>query len=147
MLRSFRGRGRKLLPRFDGPYEIIEKISQVAYRLRLPASYQGHTVLNIAHLELYKKADEINITRPTIPSLRKTFEDLEEFEVDQIVDSRYVKGPNGRKIRKYKVRWKGYEPKYNTWETRQNLRNAPEALRTYDMTLRDPLGNSSASRI
>ena len=103
-------------------------------------------MLNIAHLELYKKADEIDTLRPTLPSLRKTFEDLEEFEVAQIVDSRYVKGPNGRKIQKYKVRWKGYEPKYDTWETRQNLRNVPEALRTYKMAQHDPLGNSSASR-
>ena len=37
LLRAFKGRGRKLLPRFDGPYEISEKVSKVAYRLQLPS--------------------------------------------------------------------------------------------------------------
>ena len=39
LLRSFTGRGCKLLPRFDGPFEILAKVSANAYRLRLPASF------------------------------------------------------------------------------------------------------------
>ena len=132
LLRSFKGRGQKLLPRFDGPYEVTEKVSKVAYRLRLPASYRGHPVINIAHLKLYTKAPDLSISRPTLAPLRKSFDELEEFEVERILDSKLVQGPKGRRIRKYKVRWKGYEPKYDTWETRQNLRNAPAALREYE---------------
>ena len=132
LLRAFKGQGRKLLPRFDGPFEILEKVSKVAYRLRLPASYQGHPVFNINHLELYNKADVSTVDRPKLPSLRKTFEELEEFEVEAILDSKYVKGPNGKRIRKYKVRWKGYDPKFDTWETRRNLKNAPEILRKFE---------------
>ena len=132
LLRSFKGRGQKLLPRFDGPYEIAEKVSKVAYRLRLPASYRGHPVINIAHLKLYTKAQDQSISRPTLAPLRKSFDELQEFEVEQILNSKLVRGPKGRHIRKYKVHWKGYKPKYDTWETRQNLRNAPAALREYE---------------
>ena len=40
--------------RYDGPFEIIKKISLVSYRLRMPASYRIHSVLNIVHLERYR---------------------------------------------------------------------------------------------
>ena len=129
LLRGFKGRGRKLLPRFDGPFEILDKVSDTAYRLRLPASYQGHPVINIAHLEPYHVLEETIPNRPKLPNQRQTFEELEEFEVERIIDSKVIKGPKGRRIRKYRVRWKGYSPRYDTWESRQHLRNAPEALR------------------
>ena len=53
LLRSEKGRGKKLSMRYDGPFEIIKKISPVSYRLQMPASYGIHPVLNIAHLEKY----------------------------------------------------------------------------------------------
>ena len=40
--------------RYDGPFEIIKKISPVSYRLRMLAFYRIHPVLNIAHLERYR---------------------------------------------------------------------------------------------
>ena len=70
--------------------------------------------------------------RPKIASQRQTFDDLVEFEVDRIIDSKIVRGLNGRRIQKYRVRWKGYDPKFDTWETRRNLKNAPEALKDYE---------------
>ena len=33
LLRGFKGKGKKLLPRFEGPYKITGKISTTAYRL------------------------------------------------------------------------------------------------------------------
>lgn len=53
LLRNETGRGKKLLMKYDGPFEVLEKLSPVTYRLRLPASYGMHPVLNIAHLESY----------------------------------------------------------------------------------------------
>ena len=31
----------KLSPRYIGPYEIVSKVGPIAYRLKLPQSYQG----------------------------------------------------------------------------------------------------------
>ncbi len=53
LLKEVKGRGKKLLMQYDGPSEIIWKISPVTYQLRLPASYRTHPILNIAHLERY----------------------------------------------------------------------------------------------
>jgi hypothetical protein len=56
LLRNEKGRGKKLLMKYDGPFEIIRKLSPVTYQLRLPVSYGIHPILNIAHLEEYKKS-------------------------------------------------------------------------------------------
>src|SRR6202050_4175362 len=56
LLKSEKGRGRKLLMKYDGPFKIIHKISPVSYQLKMPASYGIHPVLNIAHLEKYRSS-------------------------------------------------------------------------------------------
>ena len=80
-LRSDKGKGKQLLMRYDGPFEVMEKISDVAYRIRLPASYGIHPVINIAHLESYKP-DNIHPDRPKKHLNRKDFSENPEFEVD-----------------------------------------------------------------
>jgi hypothetical protein len=65
LLRQEKGRGQKLLMRYDGPFEIIQKVSPVAYRIWLPASYGIHPVINIAHLEKYEVSPEKYGTRPS----------------------------------------------------------------------------------
>ena len=55
LLKAEKGRGNKLLMRYDGLFEIIRKLSPVTYQLRLPTSYGIHPILNIAHLEEYKQ--------------------------------------------------------------------------------------------
>ena len=48
------GRHGKLLPRFIGPFEILEKIGSVAYRLALPPSMSGvHEVFHVSMLQKY----------------------------------------------------------------------------------------------
>jgi len=51
MLKNIAGKGCKLLMQYDGLFEISEKISPLAYRLRMPASYQFHPIISIAPLE------------------------------------------------------------------------------------------------
>jgi hypothetical protein len=54
LLRNETGRGKELLMKYDGPFEIIQKLSVVSYRLRMPEFYGIHRILNIAHLEKYQ---------------------------------------------------------------------------------------------
>ena len=45
---------RKLLPRFTGPFEILERIGIVAYRLALPPSMSGfHEVFHVSMIRKY----------------------------------------------------------------------------------------------
>lgn len=129
LLKNVKGRGQKLLMKYDGPFEIIKKLSPVAYQLRLPASYGMHPILNIAHLEKYEPSPpEFGNDRPTKSLNRDDFEVLEEFEVDKIVSERYRKGRSGRRIIQYLTRFKGYGPEADEWLSPNQLRNAPDVL-------------------
>ena len=48
------GKRRELSPRFIGPFEILERIGTVAYRLALPPSMSGvHEVFHVSMLRKY----------------------------------------------------------------------------------------------
>ena len=48
------GKREKLLPRFIGPFEILERIETVAYRLALPPNISGfHVVFHVSMLRKY----------------------------------------------------------------------------------------------
>lgn len=130
--RNVTGTGKKLIPKFEGPFEVQEKISRLTYRIRLPASYAIHPVININHLERYNESPDEFGERMIIPKQRPDFDKMAEYEVDRIIGERWRKTRHGKRQRQYQIRWKGYGPEDDTWELRNNLRNAPEIIRTWE---------------
>jgi len=61
----------KLSPRYIGPYEIIEKLNPVAYRLDLPVELEDvHNLLHIAQLRKYIPHPDHTIVSEPIEILR-----------------------------------------------------------------------------
>jgi hypothetical protein len=122
-----KGEGAKLVQRWIGPFEVLQKLNPRTYRLRLNDKYPGFPVFNLDHMKPYKESPERFGDRTTMPELRDRAES-EEYEVEKIVGKKYDKR---RKTHLWLVRWKNYGPQFDSWQSTRDLRNAPEMMREY----------------
>ena len=120
---------KKLLPRWVGPFEVLQKVGQQSYKLLLPESMgRIHPVFHVALLSKW-------IARGSVRPPPVVLADGEiEYDVERILDDRTTKkrGGNGTcHARQFLVRWVGYGPEHDTWEPEDNLENCQETLRFY----------------
>ena len=112
------GRKGKLSPRFIGPFEILERVGQVAYRLALPPILSGvHNVFHVLMLRLYI-SDPSHVIDFKPLRLDKGL-NYEEEQV-QIVD-REVKTLQNREITLVKVLWRNHQLEEATWEREEEM--------------------------
>ena len=127
----------KFLPKYIGPYKIIEKINEVAYRLELPPCLKIHNVFHVSLLEEYRTREEGGKIHP--PPLPEIIDGQVEYEVEQILLHKYhtvALRKNKRFTKKitelrYLIKWKGYNEDYITWEPAVNCQNCPEKVQEY----------------
>ena len=113
----FRKKG-KLSPHYMGPYEIVERIGEVAYRLRLPPELARiHDVFHVSMLRKYM-ADPSHVLRDQPVELK---EDLtyEERPV-QIID-RKDQVLRNKVIPLAKVLWMNHGSEEATWEREDHM--------------------------
>ena len=109
----------KLSPHFVGPFEILERIGHVAYRLALPPSLSAvHDVFHVSMLRKYV-ADPTHVV---------DFEPLQINEnwsyEEQLVEilARKVKMLRNRGIALVNVLWRNHEVEEATWEREDDMR-------------------------
>ena len=114
----------KLDVRRLGPYAVIGQVGASAYRLALPASMHIHPVFHVSLLEPH--VPNTFPDRVVASPLPTQVASLLEFEVKQILDSRYFY----RKLQ-YLVDWVGYNDSETSSELVENLSNADIAIREF----------------
>lgn len=127
LTRDLEGKGRKLLPKYDVPFKILQKISGITYRLRTPSSYKIHPVISIAHLERYHESPKEFGDRKIRRTNRQDFNDLPEYEVEKKLSKR-IRTRGRKRIVEYLVRFEGYDANSDEWLSATQLTNAPEVL-------------------
>ena len=102
----------KLYARFYGPFEVLDKISKVAYKLKLPSTSKIHPIFHVSMLK--GKIGESTQVLQTLPKVL----DHEVFSlIPQVVlDKRVQRG----KV-ECLIHWQGLSPANATWEDRQRL--------------------------
>jgi hypothetical protein len=112
---------RKLTPRFVGPFEIVEKVGVVAYRIVLPPSLSNlHDVFHVSQLRKYVydashviQVDDLevmdNLTVETWPVR------IEDHEVKRL---------RGKEIVLVKVIWVGPIGESATWESESRVKDS-----------------------
>jgi len=115
---------RKLIERYVGLYKIEEVVSSNAVKLRLPASMRIHPVVNVSWIVWYKEQVKGQKKEEGKPI---EVEGVEEWEVERILNKKKIRG-----VEKYLVWWKGFTAEGDTWEKKENLKNAGKALEEFE---------------
>ncbi|TKA43710.1 hypothetical protein B0A49_13608, partial [Cryomyces minteri] len=119
---------KKLDYRQIGPYSVTEIISPTTYKLDLPHDFQIHDVF---HTNLLRRDPDDalpgQIPTPPPPLVLAEDEELNEWEVEEILDSRH----RGRGVQ-YLVKYSGHPQP--SWQPSRDLTNCDEALLAYHHT-------------
>ena len=114
------GKRGKLSPRYIGPYEIVDKVGEVAYRLRLPSELANiHDVFHVSMLRKYI-ADPSHILKEQPIQLKENLT-YEEHPVE-ILDRRDQVLRN-KVISLVKVLWRSHTVEEATWEPEAQMRH------------------------
>jgi hypothetical protein len=116
---------QKLLPRFIGPFAVVQRIGENAYKLQLPANLKMHPVFHVSLLKPYRSDGRY---QPPPPPIHVDDDGELWYEVEAVLQHRELKRGK-RTMTQYLIKWKGYGHEHNTWEPEKNL--TPSALRSY----------------
>jgi len=107
---AFVARTKKLGPKQLGPFQIIQKVSLVAYCLDLPDSFKMHNVFHLDLLSLYTEMAQYGpVFLPPPPDLVNGHE---EQELEAILNPRKKRGSNSLQ---YLISWKRFLSSKNEW--------------------------------
>jgi hypothetical protein len=108
----------KLAYKFFGPYTVLERIGQAAYRLELPAASKIHNVFHVSQLKEFRPDySPVFADLPNIPAL-----DVMETEPEKILDQRLVKKGNAA-LPQVLIKWKHLPEDSATWEDWTTLKS------------------------
>ena len=115
------GKKKKLAPRFIGPFEILERVGMVAYRLALPPNMsQVHPVFHVSMLRKYI-SDSSHVLQPQSVELK---EDLTFKEEPVAIMDYKVHQLHSKAIPIVKVMWRNNNLKVHTWEIEDQMRTS-----------------------
>ncbi|KAF5477425.1 hypothetical protein F2P56_004065 [Juglans regia] len=111
-------RNMKLAPRFYGPFQIVEKIGQVAYKLNLPSSARIHPVFHVSCLKK-KLGDQIS----PLSTLRPVDSEGNVQPKPELILERRMKKVGNQASTEVLIKWVGVSIEDSSWEKLWKLRS------------------------
>ena len=107
---------RKLLPKWIGPFKIVEQINPVAFKLDLPPALERlHPVFHANLLKPYAPSGNVQPPPPVL---------LDDGGVGYLVETLLDRRSRTRgraTVTEYLIKWQGYGPEHNTWEPSEHV--------------------------
>lgn len=118
----------KLGIKYCGPFEIVEQVSPVTFRLDLGSAMTKRRIHDVFHCQLLKRYHEDSYIRESMsnPTPIKLSDGTEEYEVEAIVNHRRRRGKQ-----EFLVKWLGYPDHESTWLRKSELANCEDLLSQY----------------
>nr|GFD06611.1 hypothetical protein [Tanacetum cinerariifolium] len=114
-------RGGKLSPHFIGPFEILDRIGEVSYRLALPPQLSHvHNVFHVSLLRGYKYHPLYVISYP----LDQIRADLSYVEEPEAILDRQDRVMRNKTIPFVKILWRNHPKREASWETEESIRTS-----------------------
>ncbi|XP_070014657.1 uncharacterized protein [Nicotiana sylvestris] len=127
------GKKGKLSPRYIGPFEVLERIGDVTYKLAFPPSLSSvHLEFHVSMLRKYY-SDPFDVLDFNMIQLDG---DL-TYDVEPVtILDRQVRKLRSKNIASVKVQWRNQLVNEATWETKWEMRNSyPHLFETPGMIL------------
>jgi len=119
-VRRFNMKG-KLAPRYIGPFKVLEKKGEVAYRLELPPSLSG--VHDVFHVSQLKKCLRVPEEQAPLEDLNVQ-EDLTYTEHPVKILETSERITRNKRIKMCRVQWSHHTEKEATWEREDKMKEA-----------------------
>ena len=131
---SSKSRHRGLIPKYDGPFEVVQRVGEVAYRLKLPERLKIHPTFHISFLKPYF-ADvddpDRNKSKRAPPSIPTQF----DADIEEILDHRIVGKSKLNTKTEFLVHWKGKARADAVWEKAKDLWQFDDRIDDYLKTV------------
>jgi hypothetical protein len=127
---------KKLEFRRVGPFEIMQVLSPVSYKLRLPLSMKIHPVFHVSLLTAFRKPTHgQDLVNPDPVIMEEGY----ELEVESILGSRM-----GKSGTEYLVRWKGYSDFENSWEPLDHVLSCWDLVKEFHLKFKGDVHRPSS---
>jgi ribosomal protein L21E len=109
---------RKLSFKFYGPFQVLQRVGSVAYKLDLPSTSMIHPVVHVSQLKkALAPAEKVQASLPTLDS------EFGPLAVPHRILERRLRQRGAKLIEQVQVEWKGTSSPAITWENLEELRH------------------------
>ena len=119
----------KLAKRYYGPFQILQKINETSYRLKLPTNWHIHNAFHVSLLKPYKGDPPTKSAQEEPPDFDEQEEILWPEEILRHEDNKLR---SGKIIHRFLIRFRNYPPEDAQWMQETQLKDHSDMLQAFN---------------